>query len=463
MSDVESRVNVHSKLTVVSSEPVGPGKTHRFSALDHAMGQHTLHIIFYYRNNPFDKRLINRIRGSLADLLCLYPPVTGRLFRGEDGNWAVKCNDAGVRTLRASVGTTLDEWLRSADGSEERDLTVWKDDMPDDPDIWSPFRIQINDFEEGGLAIGLSCTHLHADPTSAALFFKSWTDLNRAEPLAHPPVLIHPPALQAQPSSTTNTESKTYYATKPDLEVSPRSTKMATATFRFSNSTIKQCLAEVHDYCPNATPFDLLAALFWMRVARLNVTKNDGRHALSFSTDFRGLMNAPIPLGFFGNAVHFSLLTLDAETLGRGVLGQVTEIVHRHVVGLEEEEFRSVIDWLESRKGETGEYPPPFKMYGPELTCINTEHMIIPSELEEENAYRSLLYEAKFEAHEKPVHVSYHVGNVEGEGLIVVLPSPEEGLARTVMVTLPEDQIATLCEDQAILALEPTMLLDGRK
>lgn len=147
MTEKKSLVNMHSKLTVVSSMPTEPGKAHKLTSLDHAMGHHTLHIIFYYRVNPFKEGPFNsdldNLRVTLSDLLCLYPLATGRVTRREeDGNWEVKCNDAGVRTLRASVGSTLDEWLSSVNGSEERDLTAWED-MPDDPSIWSPFRFQV--------------------------------------------------------------------------------------------------------------------------------------------------------------------------------------------------------------------------------------------------------------------------------------------------------------------------------
>ncbi|OVA03466.1 Transferase [Macleaya cordata] len=152
MSEIKrTLVNVHSKLTVVSDTPVQPGKTYPLSVLDHAMGLHTLHIVFYYRyqrdhdhNRAGSASDLGRLRESLADVLSYYPPVTGRLMKGDDdGNWVVKCNDAGVRVLKAKVNTTLDEWLRSADGSDERDLTVW-DDMPEeDLHIWSPFRIQV--------------------------------------------------------------------------------------------------------------------------------------------------------------------------------------------------------------------------------------------------------------------------------------------------------------------------------
>jgi hypothetical protein len=129
-------------LTAVSSQPVGSGKTHPLSVLDHAMGLHTIHVVFYYKKNPFGIFDVDPLRIALSEVLCLYPQVTGRLTRGESGNWLVKCNDAGVRVLRAKVEATMDEWLRSADSSEEKDLTFWEE-IPEEPSTWSPFRIQV--------------------------------------------------------------------------------------------------------------------------------------------------------------------------------------------------------------------------------------------------------------------------------------------------------------------------------
>lgn len=97
------------------------------------------------------RRDLEKLRISLRKLLCMYPKVTGRLTRVENSgsdpvhqeNWIIKCNDAGVRTLRAKVGISLDEWLKSANADDERDLTVWEDLGNNDPLIWSPFRIQV--------------------------------------------------------------------------------------------------------------------------------------------------------------------------------------------------------------------------------------------------------------------------------------------------------------------------------
>nr|GMD46737.1 protein ECERIFERUM 26-like [Ipomoea batatas] len=440
-----SRVRVHSKLRVMSSTPIEPNKVHKLSALDHAMALHTLHVIFYYRANPFHEGPmeldLDNLRITLSDHLCLYPPVTGRLVRDGDGNWEVKCNDAGIRMVRASVGVTVDEWLRSADASEERDLTVWEN-MPQDPIFWSPLRIQLNDFEGGGLAIGLSITHTHADPTSATLFFKSWADFHRGLPILHPPIFNHP---TANPTSKTSE-----YYIKKCKETETLSAKMPTLTFRFPGSRITKCLSQVHPICPEATPFDVVAALFWLRIMRFTSPT-----PLSICLDFRAHKTRAIPFHYFGNALHFSSLSLHAQALEDSELGHVAGLVHKHVTGIEEGEFWSSVDWFESQKGEKGKYAAPFRMYGPELTCISMEHMSCEDE--------SLMYSAMFREEERPVHVSYNVGNVGGKGLIMVMPSPGDRVGRTVMVSLPENQISILSQDEAIMELDPQMLISGRR
>ncbi|WRX22888.1 hypothetical protein QQP08_015375 [Theobroma cacao] len=448
MSEQSSRVNMHSKLTAVSSKPVEPGKTHLLTPLDQAMGQHSLHLVFYYEKNPFGSFDLDPIRVSLSETLSLYPPVTGRLTRGESGNWEVKCNDSGVRVLRAKVSVGIDEWLRYGNGMEERDLAAWED-MPENPNTWSPFRIQVTELEGGGVAIGLNCSHMNADLTSLVLFFKTWTEAHRQQAIVYPPVFSS--ALHGRAVPVSDSKSAEHYVAKSFVEAP--SVKMASTAFKFSNSVIKKCLSEIHVTCPDATPFDLLAALFWIPVACLNGSKHDHTHSISFCIDFRRLLKEPLSYGYFGNALHFSVLSLGEKDLIPGELGHVAEAVHGHIAGIKEEEILSVVDWLESRKGEGGKYAQPFRMYGPELTCVSMEHMI--------NGDQSLMYATMFEDNVRPAHVACHVGNVEGEGLIMVMPSPEGALARTVMVTLPEEEIAKLCEDEAILRLEPTMLLSG--
>lgn len=129
-----------AKSTAVSATPVRPGKTYPLSCLDHLMGRHTLHLVFYYRPGPNLDR--EGLKESLSEVLSHYPAVTGRLGRGVDGGWTVKCNDAGVRLLDARASVTLEEWLGSATAEEEMELACWEP-MGEDPSIWSPYYIQV--------------------------------------------------------------------------------------------------------------------------------------------------------------------------------------------------------------------------------------------------------------------------------------------------------------------------------
>lgn len=304
----------------------------------------------------------------------------------------------------------------------------------------------MNDFVGGGVAIGVSCTHMHADPACATLFMKSWSDLYRRTCIAYPP-FFHPPALCARANPNTNTNSVKNYEAKSRLEPPPTTMKMSTATFRFSDASIKKCLAEIQTKCPDATPFDMLSGLFWSSINKARAPTNTPVCKLSLCFDFRKKMHAPLPRGFFGNALHFTSVSTDPSNKEQSGWEHMTQIIHDHLSSVDEEEYWSVIDWLESKKGENGKCAPPFQMYGPELTCANLEHV---------SAFEAVLEGMM------PIHVSYHIGNAEGEGLILVLPAPEHGLARTVMVTLPEDQTDTLCKDPAILHLEPSMFFNGR-
>ncbi|KAL1350530.1 hypothetical protein HN51_014581 [Arachis hypogaea] len=421
-------VTLHSKLTAVSSEPTGSGKTHHeLSALDRAMAQHTLHMVFYYRDQDelFGLYDLDSWRESLSTVLTMYPTMTGRLLleQGHDGNWQVRWNDAGVRVVKGSVDGTLSDWLNSATASQEKLLASWNH-MPVDPTTWSPFRIQVSNFKEGGVAIGISCSHMLADLTCLASFIKSWTLVHRNLPITNPPSFTPLPFSPPSPPPLSNGHAK--------LPPPQQAKDMAKATFKFSSSTMQQCLSNVHHICPNATQFDFLCALFWTRISHLKPLKNnDQTHSLSICIDLRKkLLKEPIPFGYFGNALHFTMLSLEGEDFG-----SVVSAVNRHLAGIEEEEIRCAIERLGSSNR---------CMYGEELTCVCME---------------SLPYEAKFSDNEKPVHVSCHVGNVAGKGLIMVMPSCEEGLARTVTVMLPHEELAELIKDEAILQLDPTTLL----
>ncbi|KAL6636912.1 hypothetical protein ACP70R_024484 [Stipagrostis hirtigluma subsp. patula] len=427
-----SRVTRFAKSTAASVTPVRPGKTHTLSPLDNAMERHTVHLVLYYRAAPGLGR--DKLKESLSEVLSLYPAMTGRLTRGGGGGegeggesggagrgWVVKCNDAGVRMVDARGAATLDEWLATASGDEEMDL-VYYEPMGAEPYIWSPFYIQLTEFADKSYALGLSCTHIHNDPTAAALFFHAWAAAHRRDISPYPPFL-HAPAFAVSPASP---------APPPPLLPLKSSTSspatdaaaMSSATFHFPASAVRELLSSLE---PGTTPFAALAALFWLRVA---ADAAGGERELTIALDFRKRMHAPLPTGYYGSAVH---LTRARADLASG-LPAVAAALDRHVAGVTEDELWAAVEWLHARQQGGGE---PFQMYGPELTCMALDH--VP------------MYGAEFEAGAPPARVACRVGGAAGEGLVIVLPAAEGGEARDVVVTLPAEATARVCGDGEVL------------
>ncbi|CAN6462909.1 unnamed protein product [Victoria cruziana] len=476
---VMSRVQLKAKKTVVSGQPSRPGKVYPISVIDHMMGLYSLRLIFYYDQPlPVKEQQPRRSAGmssshssgrggpavipleeSLSEVLGFFPPVTGRLKRDADGNWEVKCNDAGVRTVEAAVpGATVTEWLEAADPEAELNLAHWEE-MPDDPTFWSPFYIQLTEFRDGAFAIGLSCPHMHADPHCAALLVKAWGDVHRRSSVANPP-FFHAHGLRLRNSPITTTASVEYYRSKAALPPPPptdtdSSFRFNTITFRFSDASVRRIVSEISEMLSDATPFEVLAGLMWSACARATPAASNLRD-LNLLIEFRKAMHAPLPHGFFGNAIHFSHVQARTEELAGDEGIAVAARAIRDDTCRTEEEFRSVIDWWEERRGPVeakeacsrGKFPPPIRMYGPTLTCANLEGM--------------MAYGAAFEEGKRPAHVSCRLIPPDGEGVVLVMPSPEEGLGRTVIATLPEQVARRVRDDPEIAKYEPKILFGGR-
>ncbi|KAL6903395.1 hypothetical protein ACP4OV_004208 [Aristida adscensionis] len=111
---------------------------------------------------------------SLSAALADHPVMAGRLCRrhGGDGDgvgclWEVKLMVTGVRLVQASVEATIEAFLVATGEDRERKeaaLALWNEIDLREPDICAPFIMQLTRFQDGGYAIGASCSLLLADP-----------------------------------------------------------------------------------------------------------------------------------------------------------------------------------------------------------------------------------------------------------------------------------------------------------
>ncbi|RVW54010.1 hypothetical protein CK203_072913 [Vitis vinifera] len=98
------------KRTVVSTKPVQPGKTHPYRPRP-CHGPQPCPYCLLLPNPPGREvgEVTKRLRETISEMLTSFPMVTGRLQRNEEGQWVVKCNDAGVRMVEARAKGSVGE------------------------------------------------------------------------------------------------------------------------------------------------------------------------------------------------------------------------------------------------------------------------------------------------------------------------------------------------------------------
>ncbi|KAJ7966135.1 putative Transferase [Quillaja saponaria] len=432
------------KRTVVSTKPVQPGKYHSLSVLQRHMEKNHTRMVYYFQSSGEVEKITKKLRESLAELLTYFPIMSGRLIRDEKGNWMVKCNDAGVRMVEARAKGSVEDWLRNVNREKELKLVHWEE-MYHKQYFWSPFNVQVTEFEEGGLAVGLSCIHILADPICATLFIRAWANITLGQKMIAPP-FFHPLPPRRPGNIKPNHQPYTalidHYRSSFEKSIPVMDSRYTTITLTFSDQMVRACMEmtkaqTVMSNMPLPTPFEALAGLFWVSLSKIKGIRN-GLVNMSICLDMRKVLG--LDSGFFGNCMVYN--KVHAVNFGEHNLSEAATAIKEVVDKMDVEGIMDLIEWLESTDSNS-----PSIMHGYDLICAN---------LEEINPYLTM-----FENEFTPIRASYYIEPVLGEGHVVIFPAPtvEGPLSRVVMVTLREDEAVKLCEDDLISNYSPTILM----
>ncbi|XP_058200745.1 protein ECERIFERUM 26-like [Rhododendron vialii] len=447
MSD---QITILCKRTVVSTKPVQPGKFHHLSALDRVMELNRIRMVYYYKTplRQAVEAVTKNLRESISEMLNGFPMVTGRLMNNDEGQWMIKCNDAGVRLVEARAKGSVEGWLRRMDREKELLLVHWED-MYYKPYFWSTFYVQLTEFEEDGLAIGLSCTHLLVDPPSGAMFIKAWADVTLGGKMLTPP-LFQPLPLPKPGNKNTNHQTYTAlidrYKTSIQNPTPHMVKKHATVTFGFTYEMVQSCIAMAKivgaPKDSSLTAFEALAGLFWVCVRKIKGEGNGTLTKMSIGLDMRETLG--LEKGFFENCMVYHKVPA-WECLGdQNGLSGATFAIRQAVKKIENKRMLDLIEWLE---GDNSESYSISTISGQDLICAKLDNVVSNSTI--------------FEDCYDPIRVSCYIEPVLGEGQVLILPSPSEegGFSRVAMVTLPEDEVVKLCEDALLHQFNPTILM----
>ncbi|KAK7272922.1 hypothetical protein RIF29_13964 [Crotalaria pallida] len=435
---MDTEISYILKRTVVSAKPVQQGKYFPLSVLDRCMENNHIKIVYYYKTvgEKVLGEMTKKLRETLSEMLTHFPIVTGRLIRDERGHWKIMCNDAGVRMMEATAKGSVEGWLRNVDREKELKLVFWEDILHKTY-YWSTFYVQVTEFEVGGLAIGLSCTHLLADSTSATNFIKAWADISLVGKLIDPP-MFHPLPLprlgNKKPNHHPYIELINHYKSSIQKPIPIKESMYTTMSLGFSDQMVQACISMTQ----TITPFEALAGLFWVSLSKIKGLRN-GLVDMSICVDVRKVLG--LDHGFFGNCMIYNKVHAEG-TSGNNDFPQAAKTIRDVVAKMDNEGTLDLIEWFENN-----DINSPALKNGHDVIIANLEGMDP--------------YVAEFQEGFKPIHVSYYVEPVLGEGQLLILPpSPGEGpLSRVVMVTLREEEASKLCEDDLITQFSPTILM----
>lgn len=302
--------------------------------------------------------------------------------------------------------------------------------------------MQLTEFEDGGFAVGLSCSHLLGDITCATTFINSWAQTTFYGKMVASYFHPLPPRKPGnmKPNHIPYISLINHY--KSTIEKSKSipivETKYTTLSLAFSDHAVRACIAkaQIMDRPKKIGPssFEALAGLFWVCISKVKGLTN-GLVDMSVCLDMRTVLG--VDKRFFGNCMVYN----NVQAKGNG-FSEAANAVAQVVAKMDSEGITDLIEWLQRKDDEA----LPL-MNGCDLVCAS---------LGPTNPYLSMFGDGV-----RPIRASYYVEPVLGLGQVLIIPGPpgEGPLSRVVMVTLPHDEVIKLCEDDLLLRFSPTILM----
>lgn len=427
---VSSSSQEETLLYNVKLSSVGPGRmtrpdlTHEPTTINLVMKLHYLKGVYYFKSHEaFEGMTIMFIKETMFKWLNQFYVVCGRFRRSESGRPYIKCNDCGVRLTEAQCAKTIDEWLEMIkDDNDDYLKKMLIFSQPIGPQLaFSPnVFLQLTKFKCGGLSVGLSWAHVLGDVYFASEFINMWGKIMGGQDQETPPNLAQYRKIETSPYPKNlgeNPLSLKWVDPVGDNWIVTSNNKMDTFSFHVSATQLSQLQYKISGpkNSDRVPPFESLCAVIWHCVAKVR-TRPEPKVVTIVKYDpkckkKKGIFNDNQVISIVKG--EFSIIESDLKELATLVMNKAVD------------EGEKIEETLESENGLSDVI-----MYGANLTFVDLEE--------------ATFYDMKLKG-QNPVHVSYSVDGVGGEGVVLVLPTPKDGgRGRFVTITLPENELLDL-------------------
>eukprot|EP00249_Psilotum_nudum_P000911 c13090_g1_i1 orf=391-1812(+) len=403
--------------------------------IDHR-GLPYFHLLYFYRIEAgCISHAIQKIQTSLSVVLVHFYPLAGRLVVAEDARHYIDCCDAGVLFVEASTNTSfydLEKENFQMTPFSLKLMPMTKQMRADSSDV-PILGVQVTKFQGGGLAIGVSFTHVVADGMSIVHFMQSWAECCKGVPISLRPTHERT-LLQLADMSLCKPSSQVYHPFPPCplddpsykggdvLEQRLRLHTWKVYSFTSSSIEVLKAVANVDSTAYRYSSFEVLAAHVSLCLAKLHKLQGNDKVRVVFWMNGRARLLPNIPRSYFGNCAFEVVANVMAGELLHGGLPLAARLIHEAIGKNNTESTLSLIKDTELNGCVMRELPNDCKL---EVTfTLSTK---IP------------VYKTDF-GWGAPVCV--RPGLVPTNDLVLMPGKPGSGIiAEMIMVGMPTDQI----------------------
>ncbi|KAK9155691.1 hypothetical protein Sjap_003171 [Stephania japonica] len=362
------------------------------------------------------------MKEALSKVLVYFPHLAGRYATDGRGRTCIALNNAGVRVTETYLPTTLAEQLPFEPSKDVNHL------LPPVEGIEELLQIQLNRYACGGLVIGQTAHHRVSDGQSMSAFFVAWAKLVRGldvEPLPYHDRLAvsvprNPPIVEFDHRSIEFKQTDI-----PDTPVPLSSIQNLSINFsnEFINKLKAKVLNENQTGCRRYSTFECLLAHVWKKVTQARELKYDEWTQVRVAVNGRARMKPPVPMEFFGNLVLWAYPKLMVKEVLHESHAYIAKKIHDAVTKIDHKYFQSFIDFGEVANQDEKEL---------EATAPEIGNTLCPN-LEVDSWMRFQFHELDFGGGGP---CAFYPPNIPVEGLLILLPSCQEGGGVDVVMSL---------------------------
>ncbi|CAM0912836.1 unnamed protein product [Alopecurus aequalis] len=310
----------------------------------------------FFPPHPVSLDPLDVLQDAFAAALALFPHLAGSLR--DDGHvvFSGTGNDAVTLVIAATD-------LSVADVDADTPDSLLLDRLaPRDGDGGpAALALQATRFACGGVALGMRVAHALCDGAGSTKFLAAAARFARGEARAISPVWDRRELLGPRSPPRVVTPFDAVLATDDDVaRCGPYGAaredgheRLARLCFHVSDARVEALRAQLAaDAGLKLTTFEVLAAFIWRARVKANGTGPDEVVKMVYSMNISGLLDPPLPEGYWGNVCVPVYVSLAAADLVGRPLAETVSLVKKSKRGVDEEYVRSFVDFQELHRGK---------------------------------------------------------------------------------------------------------------